>query len=86
MASIDSLHVPGVLNDVIDGISRWNPCDICRNSAALRSPIDWQERDLEVESWELCTSALAANASAKPLRERLNALTKVISGVGSYLA
>ena len=42
--------------------------------------------DLGVKGREICTSALAANSSAKPLRERLNALTKVISGVGSRFA
>ena len=31
----DSLHVLGVLNDVVNGISRWNPGDICRHLAAL---------------------------------------------------
>ena len=82
----DSLHVPGVLNDVADGISRWNPGDICRNLAALRPSIEWQELDLGVEGRELCKSLLATNSSAKPLRERLNALTKVISGVGSCFA
>ena len=38
-----------------------------------------------VEGRELYISALTANSLAKPLRERLNALTKVISGVGSCL-
>ena len=82
----DSFHVPGVLNDVADGISRWNPGDMCRSFTALRPFIDWQERDLGVEGRELCTSALATNSSAKPLRKRLNALTKVISGVENYFA
>ena len=82
----DSLHVPGVLNDVPGGISRWNPGDICRIFTALHPSIDWQERDLGVEGRELCTSALATNSSAKPLRKRLNALTKVVSGVGNYFA
>ena len=79
----DSLHVPSVLNDVADGISRWNSGDIGRNLAALRPSIDRQERDLGVKDRKLCTSALAANSSAKPLLESLNALTKLISGVGS---
>ena len=70
----DSLRVPGVLNDVADAD---------RHFAVLHPSIDWQERDLGVQGRELCTLALAANSSAKPLRERLNALTKVISGVGS---
>ena len=82
----DSLYVRGVLNDVTDVISRWNPGDICINLAALRPSIDWQERDVGVEGRGLCTSALAANSSATPLRERLNALTKVIPGVGSCFA
>ena len=82
----DSLLVPGVLDDVPDDISRWNPGDICRSFTALRPSIDWQERNLGVEGRELCTSALATNSSAKPLRKRLNALTKVISGVGNYFA
>ena len=60
----DSLHVPDILNDVANGISWWNPCDICRNFAAFRPSIDWQKRDLGVEGRELCTSALAANSSS----------------------
>ena len=82
----DSLRVPGVLDDVPDGISRWNPGDICRSFTAFRPSIDWQERDLGVEGRELCTSALATISSAKPLHKRLNALTKVISGVENYFA
>ena len=27
----DSPHIPGVLNDDADGISKWNPGAICRN-------------------------------------------------------
>ena len=45
----DSLRVPGVLNDVADGISRWNPGDIRRSLAIHRPSTDWPERDLEVE-------------------------------------
>ena len=82
----DSLHVPGVLNDVADGISRWNPGDICRNLAGLCPSNDWQEREMGVEGRELCTSASAANSSTKSLRERLNALSKVIPDVGSCFA
>ena len=82
----DSLHFPGVLNGITDSISRWNPRDICRNLATLHSSIDWQERDLGVEGRELCTSAFVAKSSAKPLFERLNARTKVISGVESCIA
>ena len=44
----DSLHVPGVLNDIADDIPRWNPGDIYRDLATLRLSIDWQERDLGV--------------------------------------
>ena len=36
----DSLHVPGILNDLPDGILRWNPGGICRYLAALRPSID----------------------------------------------
>ena len=50
----DSLRVPGVLDDVPDGISRWNPGDICRSFTALGPSIDWQERDLGGEGRELC--------------------------------
>ena len=82
----DSLHVPGVLNDISAGISRWNPGDTRRHLAALRPSIDWQEWNLGVEGRELCTSALDANSSANPLHERLNSLTKVIFGVGNCLA
>ena len=82
----DSLHVSGVLNDVDGGISSWNPGVIIRHLAALRPSIDWQERDLGVEGRELCTSASAVNSSANLLRERLNALTKVISAVVSFFA
>ena len=52
----DSLRVPGVLDDVPDGISRWNPGDICRSFTALGPSIDWQERDLGGEGRELCTT------------------------------
>ena len=53
----DSFHVPGVLNVVAGCISRWNPSDICRNFAALRTSIDWQELDRGVEwSGAMCVS------------------------------
>ena len=81
-----SLHVPSVLNDSADSISRWNPGNTWRNLATLAPAIDWQDRDLGVEGRELCTSAFVANSSAKPLRERLIALTEVISGVESCFA
>ena len=60
--------------------------DIGTSLAALRPSNEWQEWDLGVEGRELYLSVLTANSSAKPLRERLNALTKVISGVGSCFA
>ena len=72
-----SLHVPGVLNDVADGISRWNPGDIRRYLGALHPSIYRLERDVEVERQELCTPVLDTNLSAKSLRERLNVLTQV---------
>lgn len=78
----DSLHVAGILNDVADGISRWESGDVLDKLTALRPSISWQEKDLGVEGRELCTTALAANSSGKPLRERLNELTKAISGIG----
>ena len=36
----DPLHVPGVLSDVANGISRRNPGDISRHLVALRPSID----------------------------------------------
>ena len=74
----DSLHVPGVLNDIADCISRWKPATFVETLPPsvplliVRSGI-----------WELCTLALAVNSSAKPLRERLNASTKNTSSIGS---
>ena len=79
----DYLDVPGVLNDVADDSSRWNPGDICRQITALHSLYRLAGAGHGSRRRELCTSALAPNASAKPSRERRTALTNVIFGVGS---
>ena len=77
----DSLHVPAVLNDVADGISKWKPVTFVETLPPSAPLLDGRSR-----TWELCTLDLAVNSSAKPLRERLNVFTKNISGIGSCFA
>ena len=77
--NFDAVHVPGVFNDVADGISRWDKSAIHANLVRARSYIPWQIRELGKNGKDLCTSVLASNSCEMPLRLRLRALTKGIS-------
>ena len=40
----DAKHIPGILNDVADGISRWSRTSITTNLMALRPDVSWHEQ------------------------------------------
>ena len=70
-----SSHVPGVLNSLADGISRWHPADIHANLCAAAPTVRWQEVELDQASQDLCSAVLGPASSAALLRLRLKELT-----------
>ena len=74
--NFDALDVPGVLNVMADGMSRWK---VHANLSRVCPYIPWQVWDLGANDRALCTSVLASTSSETPLRHRLSALTKGIS-------
>ena len=78
----EAKHVPGILNDVADGISRWPLKDVSSNLLSRRPDVRWQMQDLGSEGRHLCSCILAAGSSEMPLRRRLRELAKDILGRG----
>lgn len=70
-----SSHVPGVLNSLADGISRWPAADVYDNLCAAAPHVRWQEVELNRAGREMCSTVLGPASSASHLRERLNELT-----------
>ena len=77
-----SSHVPGVLNSLADGISRWDPADIHANLCAAAPSVRWQEVELSQASQDLCSAVLGTASSADHLRRRLKELTWAFLGTG----
>ena len=72
----DALHVPGVLNDIADGTSRWKESEVHANLSSACPHIPLQVWNLGANGRALSTSVLASSSSETPLRHRLSALTK----------
>lgn len=68
-------HVPGILNSLADGISRWNTNDVHGNLCSASPHVAWQIVELGPKVRELCSTVLASSSSGTHLRRRLNELT-----------
>ena len=79
-------HIKGVANTLADGISRWNRNDISYNLRSYRPDICWQEQHLGQEALDLTSEVLDASFSDDQLRDRLNAVTRRVSGLGVNFA
>ena len=75
-------HVKGVNNVLADGISRWDRASIPSALRSCRPDIAWQEQDLGQAGTSLCSGILASSSSGGQLRDRLNALTTQVFGLG----
>ena len=80
--TFQSSHVPGVLNSLADGISRWHPDDVHTNLCAAAPTVQWQEVELNQASQDLCSAVLGAASSAPHLRLCLKELTWACLGAG----
>ena len=78
----DAEHVPGVLNNIADGISRWEVTSVQSHLVALCPNVSWQEYDLGDKGKGLCSCILASGSSDMPLRGRLSGLIWDILGLG----
>jgi len=79
-------HIKGLANTLADGISRWNHNDIAANLRSHRPDIRWQEQHLGQEALEITSEVLDASSSDDQLRDRLNAVTRRVSGLGVNFA
>ena len=68
-------HVPGVLNSVADGISRWESNDVLPNLRLAAPHVSWQAVDLGARGRAMCSAVLGSSSSGALLRSRLNTLT-----------
>ena len=84
--NFDTMHVPGVFNDVANGASRWDTSTVRADLVRARPHIPWQVRELVENGKYLCTSVLASNSSETPLHPRQSAPTKGISVRGWNVA
>ena len=76
-------HSKGVANTLADGISRWKHDEIALNLHSYRPDIRWQEQHLGQEALDLTSAVLASSSSEDQLRNRLNAITRRVSGLGA---
>ena len=76
-------HIKGVENTLADGISRWKHDEIALNLHSYRPDIRWQEQHLGQEALDLTSAVLASRSSEDQLRNRLNAITRRVSGLGA---
>ena len=76
-------HIKGVGNTLADGISRWKHDEIALNLHSYRPDICWQEQHLGQEALDLTSVVLASSSSEDQLRNRLNAITRRVSGRGA---
>ena len=76
-------HIKGVANTLADGISRWKHDEIALNLHSYRPDIRWQEQHLGQEALDLTSAVLASSSSEDQLRNRLNAITRRVSGLGA---
>lgn len=75
-------HIKGLANTLADGISRWKHEEIGANLRSYRPDICWQEQHLGQEALDLTSEVLGASSSDDQLRNRLNAVTRRVSGLG----
>lgn len=75
-------HINGLANTLADGISRWQHEKIAANLRSYRPDICWQEQHLGREALDLTSEVLDASSSDDQLRNRLNAVTHRVSGLG----
>ena len=76
-------HIKGVANTLADGISRWKHDEIALSLHSYRPDIRWQEQHLGQEALDLTSAVLASSSSEDQLRNRLNAITRRVSGLGA---
>ncbi|CAB1112908.1 unnamed protein product [Ectocarpus sp. CCAP 1310/34] len=55
-----SSHVPGVLNSIADGISRWQPDDVYDNLCAAAPHVRWQEVESDEAAHKMCSAVLGS--------------------------
>ena len=77
----DALHVAGVENTIVDGISRWELEYIDGNLRVFRPDVAWHRQVLGPTGVALCFGVLAARSSVCQLRRRLTELIRQVSGL-----
>ena len=76
----DAEHIPGILNDTADGLSRWSRGSIATDLMALRPDVPWHGQVIGDAGNRLCSEILDSSLPDDPLRDRLSRLTKDILG------
>lgn len=79
-------HIKGLANTLADGISRWKHDEITANLRSYRPDICWQEQQLGPEALDITSDVLASSSSDDQLRNRLEAVTRRLSGLGVRFA
>ena len=78
-------HIKGVAHTLADGISRWKHDEIALNLHSYRPDTCWQEQHLGQEALDLTSAVLASSSSEDQLRNRLNVITRQVSGLTASL-